>query len=215
MNPLSPTSYPIHVVRGLLKPRYSTGKRGVRTGEGTVGGCRVISRVAANLPQCGNGINRAAIWLPLSQGNLITPEIYGVSGIWEREREKLVQWGTMYCSWNSRATLRNCGGCSRCRGSPGVLPLNRVALFAAQITRESLDTRAPVESKATTTIVLRIVPYLGITRLVSRRFFFSYFLSVPFRSTKYIYFLLIARRFWQWRKVSDSKDTKLSWKLCA
>jgi len=58
----------------------------------------------------------------------------------EEGREKLVQWGTMYCSWNSRATLRNCGSCSRCRGSVGVLPLNRVALFAAQITRESLDT---------------------------------------------------------------------------
>lgn len=74
------------------------------------------------------------------------------------------------------------------RGSAGVLPLNRVALFAAQITRESLDTRAPVESKATTTIGLRIVPYLGITRLVSRRFSFSYFLTVPLRSTKYASF---------------------------
>lgn len=28
-------------------------------------------------------------------------------------------------------------------GSAGILPLNRVALFAAQITRESLDTRGP------------------------------------------------------------------------
>lgn len=37
-------------------------------------------------PRCGNGINRAAIWLPLSQGNLITPEIYGVSEVRENKR---------------------------------------------------------------------------------------------------------------------------------
>jgi len=93
----------------------------------------------------------------------------------------------MYCSWNSRATLRNCGGCSRCSRSASILPLNRVALFAAQITRESLDTRTPVESKATTTIMLRIVPYLGIIRLVPRRFSFSYFLPISFCSTKYFF----------------------------
>jgi len=106
----------------------------------------------------------------------------------ERERERNLQWGTMYCSWNSRATLRNCGGCSRCSRSAGILPLNRVALFAAQITRESLDTRTPVESKATTTIMLRIVPYLGIMRLVSRRFSFSYFFIYLFSFNKIFFF---------------------------
>lgn len=54
----------------------------------------------------------------------------------------------MYRAWNGRrATLRNCDDRRR---RPGVrlafLPLNRVALFAAQITRESLDTREEGEA---------------------------------------------------------------------
>lgn len=54
----------------------------------------------------------------------------------------------MYRARNSRATLRNCGDAGVRRLLLLLLllpflPFNRVALFAAQITRESLDTRAP------------------------------------------------------------------------
>lgn len=73
---------------GVRLPKPAVEKRGESGWAGRRGrraGCGVVSRVAGAplhpriLPSsCGNGINRAAIWLPLSQGNLITLEIYGV-----------------------------------------------------------------------------------------------------------------------------------------
>ena len=51
MNPLSPTSYPIHVVRGLVKPALEKrGGSGVSGDAGGPAGCGVVSRVAANHP---------------------------------------------------------------------------------------------------------------------------------------------------------------------
>lgn len=85
-------------------------------------------------------------------------------------------------------------------GSAGVLPLNRVALFAAQITRESLDTRGPgrIEShhyhQRTTDHSLS--QYYEISLLsflfLSLSFFLLFFNSPPF-VRRSVLFSLIAR----------------------
>lgn len=120
----------------------------------------------------------------------------------------------------SRATLRNCGDRRRRDVLLAFLPLNRVALFAAQITRESLDTRGlRIESRATTT------DYCATDRSLSRHYeislspFLSLFLCCPLFFLSFVSFVRPNRVFFaNYSRTSTCacrKNVEFLWKLNA